>query len=90
MLDLFGDLGERGELDDLLRFALGEAARAGAAQVTALAGHRELTSAFRRAGFWLASTARFCWSSPDSELMDALARSRPHWCIGDSDNDEPG
>ncbi len=89
VLDLFGDLQDRARLGDLLRFALGEASRAGAVQVTALASHGELAAAFRHSGFWLGSTARFCWTSPDSSLMEALERSRLHWCLGDSDNDDP-
>lgn len=89
VLDLFGDLACRDELDDLLRTLLREAVRAGAAQVTALAASGELAAACRRSGFRLGSVARFCWSSPDPEVMDALARARGHWCLGDSDNDDP-
>lgn len=89
VLDLFGDLDDEEGVGDLLRCVLGEAVRAGAAQVTALAAHAELAARFRRRGFLLASTARFCWSSPDPAVMDALGRSRLHWCLGDSDNDEP-
>jgi GNAT superfamily N-acetyltransferase len=89
VLDLFGDLARRDELDDLLRTILGEAVRAGAAQVTGLAAYDELAAAFRRSGFRLGSVARFCWSSLDREVMEALARARFHWCLGDSDNDDP-
>lgn len=89
VLDLFGDLARGDELTDLLRTVLGDAVRAGAAQVTALAGNEELASTFRRSGFRLGSVARFCWSSSDREVMAALSRARLHWCLGDSDNDEP-
>lgn len=88
LLDLFGEL-DRHEVSDVVRCALGEAARAGSAQVTALAGGVWLARVYRRCGFLLAATARFCWSSGDSAVMEVLARGRHHWGLGDSDNDEP-
>lgn len=89
ILDLFGDLGDRETLDDLLKLAIAEAARSGATQLVALAATPALASAFRRRGFFLGSTARFCWWSSDRAIMEAIAQGPFHWCLGDSDNDEP-
>lgn len=89
VLDLFGDLGDAAALHHLLRRTLAEACREGAGQVTALAATPELRRAFKGAGFFLSSTARFCWSSTDGAIMEAIDRSEHHWCLGDSDHDEP-
>ncbi len=89
VLDLCGDFADRRAFADLTRFILAEAARAGAVQVTALAARPDLVASLARAGFRLRSVARFCWWSNDPGLVDALDRSSHHWCLGDSDNDEP-
>lgn len=88
-LDLFGDLGHRRLLADLIRFAAGEAVREDVAQITALAAHPLLRKALRREGFLLGSTARFCWLAGERETMETIAAAPHHWCLGDSDNDEP-
>lgn len=89
ILDLFGDLSDRAALEDLLRCALRDSARRGISQVTALVGTRELAKVFRRSGYPLSGTGRFCWSSPDPGVMEALWNARLHWTLGDSDNDDP-
>lgn len=89
ILDFFGDLSDPAGLQDLLRCSLSEAARRGVSQVTALVGPEELAGVFRRSGFLLSSPGRFCWSSPDPGVMDALRNARLHWTFGDSDNDDP-
>lgn len=89
LLDLFGELDRLGSVRDAVRSALREAVRAGASQVTALAGDAEMARAFRRCGFLLGAKARFCWSSGNPRVMEALARGRQHWGLGDSDNDDP-
>ena len=88
VLDLFGELDRHEAVRDLLRTILGDAVRAGSAQVSALAGHAELAALFRRCGFWLGATARFCWSSGDGVLMEVLGKERPLWGLGVIDNDE--
>lgn len=88
-LDLFGDLDDRRLLDDLLRCAAGDAARGGVAQITALAAHPSIHSALRRQGFVAGSSARFCWLDDERETMRAITEAPHHWCLGDSDNDEP-
>jgi GNAT superfamily N-acetyltransferase len=89
LLDLFGGLDRREAVCDVLRWVVGEASRAGASQVTALAGHGEVAEWYRRCGFLLGVPARLCWSSSDPRVMEALARGRQHWGLGDSDNDDP-
>ena len=89
-LDLFGDLEDRAHLDDLLGLAAREAAEAGVAQVTALASRASLVTSLRHRGFWMGTRARLCWLHDDRETMRTLAASPGHWCLGDSDNDEPG
>ena len=89
VLDLCGDFGDRSALGALARFIVAEAARANAVQVTALAAQRDLAAALARAGLRWRSVGRFCWWSADAELMAAVDRSPHHWCLGDSDNDEP-
>ena len=88
-LDIFGDLEDSDVLDDLLRAAARESARAGAVQITALAAHRTLLAALRRVGFVLSSTSRFCWFDERPETISQIADSAHHWSLGDSDNDEP-
>lgn len=88
-LDLFGDLSDRESLADLVRFAARRSAEDGLTQITILSADRTLTSALVRLGFVPSAKARFCWYDDDRETMDAMARASHHWCLGDSDNDEP-
>ncbi len=89
VLDIFGSLDDGGALDDLLKLAIAECAGGGATQVVALAASATLSAALRRRGFFLSSTGRFCWWSADRAIMEAIAQGPFHWCLGDSDNDEP-
>lgn len=89
LLDVFGDLEDGAALDDLLKLAVASSAGTGATQMVALAAAPPLAAALRRRGFVLSSTARFCWWSGDGAIMEAIARGPFHWCLGDSDNDEP-
>ncbi len=89
LLDVFGELGDSELLADVVRFALAEAVRAGAVQMTVVAANRELGRTLRRLGFVAGTVSRFCWLSDDRETMDALARARLHFSLGDSDNDAP-
>lgn len=89
LLDLFGEIDDRALLGDAVRFALAEAVRAGAVQVTVLASNRELAARLRRLGFLAGTVSRFCWLSDDRATMDAIAGGRLHFTLGDSDNDAP-
>ena len=87
-LDVFGELGNREILQDLILFAAREAAVANVAQISVLAAAPAFAALLRRCGFLLSSKARFCWLGGDREMgrIDALTH---HWCFGDSDHDEP-
>lgn len=89
-LDLFGDLQNPAIRRDLIRFAIRQAVGAGMSQITVLSTRASRTSLLRPHGFVLSSTTRFCWLDDDRRTM-AQFDSLPHdWCLGDSDNDDPG
>lgn len=88
ILDWFGNLEDQDGLVDLLRLAAKDAVSDGSVQVTLMASVRAIIQAARAAGFFVRSTARFCWHSQSLALMKALA-GPGLWVLGDSDNDEP-
>jgi hypothetical protein len=90
ILDLFGDLGAADRVEDLVLTCLRDAALQGAVQVTAMASLPRLRSRLRRLGFVGGSRARFCWHSQSEEIGPQLGSTPCHFCLADSDNDEPG
>lgn len=86
VLDLIGDLNDLEPIKDLLSLSIKDAVSRGAKQVTLLATLPEIRSLARRMGFYFTSKTRFCWTSSDSELNQALY-GRVHWALADSDND---
>ncbi len=89
VLELCGDLERKGVVEDMLAHALAAATEAGASQLTALAASPGLARRLRGAGLPLGTRGRFCWWSEDGAIMEAIGASELHWCLGDSDNDEP-
>lgn len=89
VLDVFGDLSDRAGLRDVIGLAVREATEAGAAQVTAMASSRRLSSMLLARNFLLSRRMRFCWYSKDPGLTALVAQGDMHWTLGDSDNDGP-
>lgn len=86
-LDIFGDLGDRKGLSDVLRLAVREAAKQGASQVTAKASHSALRSILLANGFLYRVSCRLRWFSRDPDVMRIVGESRCHWVLADSDSD---
>lgn len=89
LLDLFGDFEDRAAALDLVRLVARHAALDNASQVTAFASLEALYPVFRSAGFLFGTVGRSCWLSSDPDVMEAFATQQTHWCLGDSDHEEP-
>jgi len=87
LIDLFGDLEDHHGVADLLKLVVGEAARRGSSQVTALASTPGLRAIMRANGFVLSRRFPFRWSSQDPETMRIIGKRSCHWVLADSDND---
>ena len=88
ILDLTGDLNDSEAIKDLLSLSIKDAVNRGVMQVTLLATLPEIRSLAKSLGFYFTSKTRFCWTSSDIELNQALC-GRGHWVLADSDNDPP-
>lgn len=89
VLDLFGAIGDRPAVKQVILAIGREAVRQGAVQVTAMASNRQFQDALRSLGFIAGTASRFCWWSSDSSWMPRLDRDDNYWVMADSDNDEP-
>lgn len=87
ILDIFGDLRDREALSNVLRLVIQQAAKQGAAQVTAMVTNSDLYSALRANHLVVRLSLRFCWISDDPAIMQTIAEGNSHWCYADSDAD---
>jgi hypothetical protein len=88
ILDIFGDLSDGILLQQLISSAMADARDEGSVQVTAVSFRPCVKRALWRGGFVLSSPMRFCWTSMDQSVMNALRQSELDWSLADSDNDE--
>ncbi|MCH9647224.1 MAG: GNAT family N-acetyltransferase [Deltaproteobacteria bacterium] len=88
ILDLFGNLEQERDVEDVIRLASAAAAQRGAHQVTILVSRPASVARLRNYGFFFRATSRFCWSSESTDVMSALDGANHHWGLGDSDNDD--
>ena len=89
VLDLFGNLGDRELVREVMLLAARSAVETGAGQVTVMASDARLRGVLRRVGFIASAVSRFCWWGGDGGLMNHLADGQGLWSLADSDNDEP-
>ncbi|HEX9639346.1 MAG TPA: hypothetical protein VGB99_17560 [Acidobacteriota bacterium] len=90
ILDLFGALSDRALLRDVLLLCLRDSVHDQADQVTMLATQPALRGILRSIGFVAGAKVPFCWHSEAAETAALLQRSTCHFCLADSDHDEPG
>jgi GNAT superfamily N-acetyltransferase len=90
LLDIWGDLGEKAALSDLIQTMIQDALAWDAARVWTLACPPTLRQTLEEIGFKPVLARVFTWYSPSADVMNAVAKSQHHWTLADSDNDTVG
>jgi GNAT superfamily N-acetyltransferase len=85
ILDIFGDLGDKSGLRDILRLVIRDAVCRGASRVITMSSLPALYSLLRSIGFLYSMKEIFCWHSQSVDLMRTLGKSTCHWTLADSD-----